>query len=259
MQPDIHVICLDSAWAARGALTTAYLEKEIPVHQRGRVIRFRAITPADFTLEEIATTAQTAMIRGVKERLTTDDMSHENQVGCYLSHRALWQVCVTTGKPIVVAEDDATPAHVARRLADALQAPADAGVVTMSMFPYPFSILRASDASEQRCRPVKSFCGTAMYYVTPKGASVLLAHSLPAAMHVDVFMSLCIVAYNLPIYAVPGARDQYGIFGSTLYHGSWGSIVTVRQQIIITVLSFVVLALAIIVAAVAAKYIVAVK
>ena len=183
MQPDVHVICLDTAWASRGALTMAYLEQEIPVHQRGRVIRFRAITPSDFTLEDVATTAQTATIRGITERLSIKDMSHENQVGCYLSHRALWQVCATTGKPIVVVEDDARPVRVAQRLADALQAPADAGVVTMCMFPYPASVLRAS---EQLCRPVKSFNGSAMYYVTPKGASVLLAHSLPAAMHVDM-------------------------------------------------------------------------
>ena len=250
MQPDFHVICVDTSWATRGALTTAYLEKQIPAHQRGRVIRFRAVVPADFVLEDVATTAQTSMIRGITERLTLADMSHENQVGCYLSHRALWEVCVNTGKPIVVVEDDARPVHVARRLADALQAPADAGVVTMCMYPYPASVLRAS---EQLCRPVKTFVGAAMYYVTPKGASVLLAHSLPAAMHVDMYMSLCIATYNLPIYAVPGAGDQ-SFLGSTLNHGSWFYVVTVRTYFIVGVLSVVVLVLAITVAVVSAKH-----
>ena len=251
MQPDFHVICVDTSWAARGALTTAYLEKEIPAHRRGRVIRFRAVVPADFVLEDVATTAQTSMIRGIRERLTLADMSHENQVGCYLSHRALWEVCVNTGKPIVVVEDDARPVHVARRLADALQAPADAGVVTMCMFPYPNSVLHVSD---QRCRPVKTFVGASMYYVTPNGASVLLAHSLPAAMHVDLYMSLCIDTYNLPIYAVPGAGDQPYISNSTLNHGSWFYVATVRTYFIVGVLSVVVLVLAITVAVVSAKH-----
>jgi hypothetical protein len=67
-----------------------------------------------------------------------------------------------------------------------------------------------------------------MYYLTPAAARQLLAHAIPAAMHVDRYMSECISAYNLDVRAaVPWAADQ-DKHVSTLAHG--GVIVTELQR-----------------------------
>jgi hypothetical protein len=86
------------------------------------------------------------------------------------------------------------------------------------------------------CTPVQQFMGTAMYYVTPAAARLLLLHSCVATMHVDGYMSTCIRAYDLPVFAVPGAGDQFSL-DSTLGHSALWDIVTERQQRMVIIAS----------------------
>ena len=231
--PDVYVICLAREWERRGSHTIAYLESNVDATQRGQVVRFDAITPADFVLEEVVSTSQLAVIRGLAQRLTRADMGKAVQVACYLSHVALWQVCADSGKPIVVAEDDSRPIRVCERFsaATALGQAFDGAAVLMSCI-----------NMKTTCNNVvKSFLGTGMYYLTPKAAQQLLAHAMPAAMHVDAYMSKCISVYNLDVrVAVPWADDQDCSF-STLEHG--GVVVTEQQRQTIFILSGVATAL----------------
>ena len=122
--PDVYVICLASAFDKRGAKTIEFLQtrlfSNVSSSSNGATVkRFNAITPADFQVEDVVSVAQLAIIRGRAPRITHTDMSNTNQVACYLSHEALWKVCVDAGKPIVVVEDDAQPSNVASRIASA--------------------------------------------------------------------------------------------------------------------------------------------
>ena len=41
--------------------------------------------------------------------LNTGRSPSDGEIGCYASHLRLWQLCATSGKPLVVMEDDADP------------------------------------------------------------------------------------------------------------------------------------------------------
>jgi GR25 family glycosyltransferase involved in LPS biosynthesis len=243
--PDVYVICLRSVFEQRGAKTIAYLQSELEAAQT--VIRFDAVEPGDFNLEDVAATTQTAIIRGRAERLTIADMSKPQQVACFLSHRALWQVCSDINRPIVIVEDDSRPVHVAGRVRAALshatlllqQTLTDKLVVLLQCTPR-----RARfQTSARTCVAVHGFIGTGMYYLTPEAARLLLTYSVLAPLHVDAYMSLCIKAYDLPVWAVPGAADQ-GSGNSTLGHTSLWTIQTERQKQIIKILAVVAAVLA---------------
>ena len=233
--PDIHVICLGSAWLLRGAKTMAFLEREIPADMYGSIVRFDAVTPADFVIKDVVSTSQLVIIRGKASRVTHKDMSTPQQVGCFMSHRALWQVCADSDQPIIVAEDDSRPNNVARRINKAcehhLQQPTESAPLVVLLQHHPCSATSFA-AKSTGCKPVKSFAGAAMYYLNPAAARLLLAHSPLAEMHVDHYMSTCIAAYDLAVYSVPGAADQTMFGASTLAHSSLWSIITERQELV---------------------------
>lgn len=246
--PDVYVICLAREWERRGSKTIEYLERNVDAAQRGRVVRFDAITPADFVLEDVVSTSQLSVIRGLTQRLTRADMGKAVQVACYLSHVALWQVCADSGRPIVVAEDDSRPIRVSERFsaATALGQAFDEAAVLMHC---------AKLKTTCNNVVVESFLGMGMYYLTPNAARQLLAHAMPAAMHVDAYMSKCISVYNLDVrVAVPWAADQDG-GSSTLEHG--GVIVTEQQGHRVFILSGVVTALSVVVVVVLALFVAA--
>ena len=233
--PDVAVICLASAWARRGAHTMAYLERELPLDQVGAIMRFNAVVPADFDVSEVASAAQVAIIRGRAPRLSHADMSKPQQVGCYMSHKALWQVCADSGRPLIVVEDDVRPSRLADRVTSARlrhsMYAADAALVVLMQ-----CCGLASAVHVGPCTPVQQFVGAGMYYVTPAAARLLLRHSCVATMHVDWYMSTCIRAYDLPVFAVPGAGDQFSL-DSTLAHSALWDIVTERQKCMVIVAS----------------------
>ena len=249
--PDLYVICLANSFASRGAATLAFLHREIPADQRGSIVRFNAVTPADFVLQDVASASQVAIIRGKAPRVTHNDMSDSKQVACYLSHKALWQVCADSGKPIVVVEDDARPSNMAGRIQQALSAHSElANAASQRGEPeVPLVVLLQNGSTSFLTNhdvgsafAVKYFTGTSAYYVTPSAARLLFTRSPLAEMHVDRFMPTCIAAYDLAVYAVPGSADQ-STADSTLMHSSDWDIVTERQQLVTWMLAGVVIAL----------------
>jgi len=248
--PDLYVICLANTFASRGAATLAFLHREIPADQRGSIVRFHAVTPADFVLQDVASASQVAIIRGKAPRVTHHDMSNSKQVACYLSHKALWQVCADSGKPIVVVEDDARPSNMAGRIQQALSAHSEIAHAASQRgeAEMPLVVLLQNSSTsfltnhDYFASAVQSFTGTGAYYVTPSAARLLFACSPLADMHVDRFMTTCIAAYDLAVYAVAGSGDQYSP-DSTLLHMSIWDTVTERQQLVMGMLAVVAIAL----------------
>ena len=258
--PDVYVICLASAFDRRGAATVAYYEQELgssktPSGVGARVTRFDAITPADFRVEDVASTSQVAIVRGRAPRVTHADMSRTEQVACYLSHKALWQVCADSARPIVVSEDDAQPSNILGRIVAATNKARlvqEAGLATSvpkAQVPVVVLLQHHSSFVPQTQEPVKThraaselgqqvlfFSGIGAYYLTPEAARLLLKHGVPAAMHVDYFMATCIAAYNLAVYTLPGANDQ-SFEDTTLMHSANWDILVERQKWMISLWS----------------------
>ena len=205
MVPDIHVICLESKFTERGAVTLAFLASNIDKHLYRTLNKFTAVTPSDFVVEDKASVRQLTIIKGRKGRIEHADMSSRAQVACALSHMALWKLCADTNQPIVVVEDDVRPRNMSERLKQASGLKGD--VVLLSC---------ANLVRNDQTKHVSSFSGTGSYLITPRGARTLLKHAHPVSMHVDYYMSTCIAAYNLNVMAVDNARGQWDMPSSKL-------------------------------------------
>ena len=274
--PDIYVICLASVFEQRGAKTIEFLKRELQpeLHAssntgnaptKEKVKRFHALTPADINVEDVAAASQLAIIRKRAPRVTHADMNNPAQVACYMSHRAVWKACADAGQPVVVAEDDSTPTHIAGRIAMARSMAAKVNCAKVPLVVllqhHSHHLSRAAcmtsrfsaDAEAKRDATfaarhapdpalgsrVSFFTGAAMYYVTPAAAKLLLKHSMPAAMHVDQYISTCIAAYNLVVFSVHGADDQSVLNNTTLEHSPLWHVVTERQRLCLAVLAVV--------------------
>tara|TARA_B110000858_G_scaffold184026_1_gene224884 strand:+ start:247 stop:1035 length:789 start_codon:yes stop_codon:yes gene_type:complete len=123
----------------------------------------------------------------IKQSLDTDFIhtSKLSAVGCSLSHIALWEQAVAFDMPIIVLEDDVQLDKTFMQTAiDAI--PADADFASIVYLPF----ADRSSCSEEWCniQPRSGFGGTQMYYITPRGASILLEQALPIVSQIDVYI-----------------------------------------------------------------------
>ena len=149
-----------------------------------------AIFPAvDASLLDISTDPRVSPFARyhIKEDLDTDFMhtGKASAVGCSLSHIALWKKAVEMDEPIIVLEDDVRMdkdfMHAAiSRIPDNVD---HAAIVYL-----PFA--DRSECAEYWCKvqPRIGFGGTQMYYITPRGAKILLEQALPIVSQVDVYI-----------------------------------------------------------------------
>ena len=206
MDIPVYVICVHKAYKKRGSRTVKHWSPHFT-----DVRRFTAIEPKDFELDDVASRRTRAILNGESERVQESDLHHSTQIACYLSHRALWKECVRLQQPIVIVEDDSRPADCLRRVEQAVQeAPEDAGAVLVQ---HSFFRFRSRAVAGSIVRKGIKVNGTGAYLLYPKGAEILLHHSLPVDMHVDFYMYMTAKATStdpepLTIYAVPGAGDQ---------------------------------------------------
>ena len=205
MLPNIHVICLESKFAERGAVTLAFLASNIDKNLYGTLQKFKAVTPNDFDVDAVASAQQVAIIKGRRGRVEHADMSSKAQAACALSHVSLWQLCAESNHPIVVVEDDVHPHDMSIRLREAFRLKGDVVLLCCAK-------LVRNDKTKQ----VSSFVATGAYYLTPSGANKLLKHVFPVAMHVDYYMSACIATYNLEVFGVDNSDDQWNMPSSKL-------------------------------------------
>ena len=126
-------------------------------------------------------------------------MGSAGALGCSLSHIALWRRCVELDEPIVVIEDDIelTPrkrAQVAEAIEDV---PETCDYASIMYLPPTFMLLPnngqgCADGAQRWCGirlGTYGHFGTQMYYVTPRGAAILLEQALPIVTHVDVYIA----------------------------------------------------------------------
>lgn len=144
----------------------------------------------DSVIKDLATPQTLNAIRAGRAA-TTDQIESRAAVGCFLSHRALWQECLETGEPIVVAEDDVLirdPAAL-RALFDRI--PRKAVFASLIHLPVPGFFFNDAGKNLNRFwkRVGRDFAGFQMYYITPAGAMAALRHSEVVSGHVDVLVA----------------------------------------------------------------------
>ncbi len=123
----------------------------------------------------------------IEHDLDTDFMhtGKASAVGCSLSHIALWEKAVKLNQPIIVLEDDV------RMDKDFMQTaisriPEDVDHAAIVYLPF----ADRSQCGEFWCnvQPRIGFGGTQMYYISPRGASILLEQALPIVSQIDVYI-----------------------------------------------------------------------
>lgn len=123
----------------------------------------------------------------IEQRLDTDFIhtSKFSAAGCSLSHIALWEQAVAFDQPIIVLEDDVRLDKKFMQTAiDNIPQDADfASVVYL-----PFADRSCCNDGWCKIKPRSGFGGTQMYYITPRGASILLEQALPIVSQIDVYI-----------------------------------------------------------------------
>lgn len=140
----------------------------------------------------------------------TDYMTNKAQIGCALSHIALWQECAQRKEPLLVIEDDtvvkSSRAEIERHLAN------------QSFVSLIYLYLSRTSFSGKISDISTSFYGFQAYYITPSAANVLLRDVFPLSLHIDRYAAYVAKRSEMSwICAHP--RLQYDMSGSsTLSH-----------------------------------------
>ena len=138
------------------------------------------------------------------------------EIGCFASHRRLWQACVDRNAPVLIMEDDA---HLEAGF------PAALGAARTLIDRYAF--LRLADEGPRTCAktPIRShgefavhYCsrypyGALCYAVAPRVAAAFLAASRVFASPVDLFIKQ-FWAHRQPLFAL----CPYSVSGSVHRH-----------------------------------------
>jgi len=168
-------------------------------------------------------------------------MNHKNQLACALSHIKTWEKIKNSGVPGIVFEDDIS-------MDDTLKNEVT-NIITKIPKNIDFaSILYTGNDNNEKYNDDwfkiinKSFFGLLVYFITPKGASILLQNVFPIEVHIDKyigyissinheFKAICYKNnYISPIETYIKSTLNHGInFKSTLPDGNtfyWIAIVT---------------------------------
>lgn len=123
----------------------------------------------------------------VDKNLDSDFMhtGKASAVGCSLSHIGIWQKAVELDEPIIVLEDDVRMDKEFMQTAVSRIPP---GVDHAAIVYLPFADRSECDGYWCNIQPRKGFGGTQMYYLTPRGASILLEQALPIVSQIDVYI-----------------------------------------------------------------------
>ena len=177
------VICLESKAKARCDVNMESIRKVFPLAERTAAVDANDIGAA--TDPRISCFAKYNIQRGLDT-----DLMHINSagaVGCALSHIGLWNRCASLGQPIVVVEDDMFICDTkAAQIRNAMaHLPTDVDFASIMYSP----VLSNTGLCGAQWCPIKhGFAGMLMYYVTPRGARILLQEALPVVTHVDAYI-----------------------------------------------------------------------
>jgi glycosyl transferase family 25 len=203
---DVHVISLVASTQRRACVTREFARVGVPFSF------FAAVRGDDGR----------RCFGGVDERgflLRTGREPASGEIGCFASHRCLWQSCVERNTPIVVMEDDAQ-----------LEPALPAALAATSALIDRFGFLRLADEGPRSCAktPIHAHDGWVVYYcirypygslgyaVAPRVAAALLEASRVLASPLDLFIKQ-FWAHGQPLFAL----CPYSVSGSVhRYHST---------------------------------------
>jgi len=105
-------------------------------------------------------------------------MTTKPQIGCALSHIALWRECAEEGRPVIVVEDDVVLKDGKERIEEETRGKDFASLVYLS-----------KHRSPVLADHLTTFWGTQAYFLTPAAAKVLLRHAFPLSVHIDRYVA----------------------------------------------------------------------
>lgn len=128
----------------------------------------------------------------IKNKISDDLFFIQSQgvIGCSLSHINLWKKCIKLNEPIVIIEDDIHfTDEVKKPLIEALRnIPKNADFASLMNIPINIKYEKFNDMWNKINGP--RFFGMQVYYITPRGASILLKDSLPIVTHIDHWVGI---------------------------------------------------------------------
>lgn len=127
---------------------------------------------------------------------TTEDtdylhLSSKGAIGCTLSHVGLWEKVVETNTPSIIVEDDMNLSTFSDSIKTAYKnIPSNVEYASILYLPWPASKVNIFDSSTTYLpfNVRDNISGTQLYYITPKGASILLKYAFPIVAHVDSYI-----------------------------------------------------------------------
>lgn len=141
----------------------------------------------------------------------------KGEVGCFLSHKALWEICLSINEPIIILEDDAILSSEFMVAVSQLVALSDIDRINLEGY-YPqkktFGNRSISLNGFQLTKLLQERAGAAAYMLWPSGARKLLKHYDNKATLADVALKeRFLITYQLePVVAVQALIcDHYGI------------------------------------------------
>lgn len=177
------MICLERL---RGGFCDEHLPQIQKVFPHNKTAKFPAV---DASLLDLSTDPRVSPFARyhVAHSLDTDFMhtGKASAVGCSLSHIALWKKAIELDEPIIVLEDDVRM-DKDFMLTAISRIPAGADHAAIVYLPF----ADRSECGQYWCKvqPRIGFSGTQMYYITPRGASILLEQAFPIVSQIDVYM-----------------------------------------------------------------------
>ena len=213
------VICLESKAKVRCDVNMESIRKVFPLAERTAAVDAKNI--------DVATDPRISCFAkyNIKNQRDTDLMhiSSGGAIGCALSHIGLWNRCVSLGQPIVVVEDDIFICNTkAAQIRNAVAHIPKACDFASIMYIATTSTMRG--CSGKWCTIAAGFAGMQMYYITPRGARILLREAFPIVSHIDAYVGLMndtvpsfrAVRWSQPIYTLANMIRDSSI--STLGH-----------------------------------------
>lgn len=190
-QVECLVIALDGS--EQGDKSVAALGKWFP-----KTRLFQAVDAREFSDEDVKTLVTPDCFNAITsgKSVVKHIPTSKGAVGCALSHRAVWEHCVDTGMPVLVAEEDVdflVGESAERVLSLFRNIPDDAVFASLVHHPYPSwfheADMKGKTVDENWVKLGSDFSGTQLYYLTPYAATALLKNHEPINMHVDVYIA----------------------------------------------------------------------
>jgi glycosyl transferase family 25 len=137
--------------------------------------------------------------------LNTGRAPSDGEVGCYASHLRLWQLCATSGQPLIVMEDDAAPdPSFVAALAEARKIIDRYGFIRFE-YDGPGQPARTVPRAEAGAFTVHYFLkypyGAMCYALSPRVARAFVAASRVLRAPVDLFIKRC-WEHGQPLYGL---------------------------------------------------------